>query len=58
MLRKQALELKITCETFDEFLTHVIRKMYNFPSEVIDKIIDTMDGRMGAITGKGQHTKY
>ena len=58
MLRKQALELNITCETFNEFSTHVIRTMYNFPSEVIDKIINTMDGRMGAITGKGQHTKY
>ena len=33
--------------------------MYNFPSEVIDKIIDTMGGRMDTIiTGKGQRTKY
>ena len=46
-------------ETFNEFSTRVIRTMYNFPSEVIKNIKDTMDGRMDAIvTGKGKHTKF
>jgi len=58
-LRKQALELNITHETFEEFATRVIRTMYNFPVEKINKIIETMDGRMYAIIeGKGQRLKY
>lgn len=46
-------------ETFNKFSTHVIRAMYNLPSEVINNIKDPMDGRMDVIvTGKGQHTKF
>lgn len=58
-LRKQALKLNITHETFEQFATRVIRTMYNFPVHVIDKIIDTMSGRIQAIiNGKGERTKY
>ena len=58
-LRRQALEWNITHETFEQFSASVIRTMYNFPMHIINKIIDTMDGRMDAIiSGKGQRTKY
>ena len=60
-LRRQALERNhfITHETFEQLSMHVIRTMYNFPVDIIDKIIATMAGCMGLIiTGKGEHTKY
>ena len=58
-LEKQALELNITLETYDEFTARVIRTIKNMPVQVVDKIIESMDQRMTLIINcKGQRTKY
>ena len=58
-LEKQALELNITRETYDQFTARVIRTIKNMPVEVVDKIIQSMDQRMTLIINcKGQRTKY
>lgn len=58
-LEKQALELNITRETYDEFSARVIATIKNIPVHVVDKIIESMDKRMTlVIDGKGQRTKY
>ena len=58
-LDKQALELNITCETYEEFSERVIRTITNMPVDVVDKIIESMDNRISlVINSKGQRTKY
>lgn len=58
-LKKQAIEYQITSETIDEFKARVMNLMENFPSEKIDKIIDTMDKRIGLILkNNGRRIKY
>lgn len=58
-LQRQAIELNITKETYEEFSARVIRTILDFPAQTINKIIDTMDQRMTLIIeGKGNRTKF
>ena len=58
-LDKQALELNITRETYEEFSERVIRTIKNMPVNVVDKIIESIDDRISlVINSKGQRTKY
>ena len=58
-LDKQALELNITRETYEEFSKRVIRTIKNMPVDVVDKIIESMDSQISlVINSKGQRTKY
>ena len=58
-LRKQALEEKITQESYPEFCKRVARKIKAFPVDVIDRTIDSMKDRLEkVIAGKGHRTKY
>ena len=57
-LRRQALQQNIMHETFEEFSTRIITTMKEFPSHLIDCIIDSMAGHMDSIIqGKGERTK-
>ena len=58
-LSQQALSQNITRESYDEFQSRVITTFLNWPSESIDKIIDSMNGRIDVIIkNKGNRTKY
>ena len=58
-LDKDALDRNITKETFERFSERVRETMENYPVDTIDKIIDSMDGRMTEIIKrKGQRLKY
>ena len=58
-LRQQVLDGNITHETFEEFSARVKKTLEEFPSEKIDKIIDSMEKRIGMIIkAKGQRIKY
>ena len=57
-LDKQALELNITRETYEEFSERVIR-ITNMPVDVVDKIIESMNNQISLVINcKGQRTKY
>ena len=57
-LDKQALELNITRETYEELSERVIRTIKNMPVDVVDKIIESMDNRISlVISSKGQRIK-
>ena len=54
-LDKQALELNITRETYEEFGERVTRTIKNMPVDVVDKIIESMDNRISLVLfSKGQ----
>ena len=58
-LHKQALEQNIKHETLEQFSSRVKTTLENFPSDVIDRTIDTMDKRMMmVIKAKGKRIKY
>lgn len=58
-LEEDAISSNITRETFDQFSERVKKTFYEFPSVLIDKTIESMNGRMTMIIeGKGQRTKY
>lgn len=58
-LDKQALELNITRETYEEFSERFISTIKNMPVDVVEKIIESMDSRISlVILSKGQRTKY
>ena len=58
-LRAEAIEKKISSETFEEFSQRVVDCLQNFNSEDIDKIIDSMEKRIDfVIKSKGQRIKY
>ena len=58
-LDRDALDRNITKETFERFSERVKETMENYPVETIDKIIDSMDGRMTEmIKCNGQRLKY
>ena len=58
-LDKQALELNITREAYEEFSERVTRTIKNMPVDVVDKIIESMDNRICLVLfSKGQRTKY
>ncbi len=58
-LRQQALDRQIERETFEEFSARVKQTLLDYPSDNIDKIINSMDKRVDSIikTG-GYRTKY
>ena len=58
-LSQQALSQNITRKSYDEFQSRVITTFLDWPSESIDKIIDSMNGRIDLIIkNKGNRTKY
>ena len=58
-LTHDAIELNITHETFPEFSARVKQTMESCPVEFIDKLIDSMPGRMLKIIGtKGRRLRY
>ena len=58
-LDKQALELNITRQTYEEFSERVTRTIKNKPVDVVDKIIESMDNRISLVLfSKGLRTKY
>ena len=58
-LDKQALELNITRETYEEFSERVISTITNMPVDAVVKIIELMDNWISlVINSKGQRTKY
>ncbi len=58
-LEKDALDMQIKQETFAQFSARVKRTMLNFPKDVIDKIIKSMDKRVAMIIKRrGERLKY
>lgn len=59
LLEEEAIDSKITKESFDEFRNRVLQTLGELDPDVIDKAIDSMPRRMRAIIkGKGSRTKY
>ena len=58
-LDRYALDRNKTKDTFERFSERVRETMVNYPVDIIDKIIDSMDGRMTEIIKwKGKRLKY
>ena len=58
-LTKDALQHQITDQSFEQFPERVKRTLEAYPYGEIDKIIESMDKRMGlVIKAKGQRIKY
>ena len=58
-MNNDAIDKKITRESFEEISQRVKETMLSFSSKEVDKIIDSMDKRITAVMkGKGQRTKY
>ena len=58
-LDRYALDRNITKETLERFSERVRETMVNYPVDTIDKIIDSIDGRMTEIIKcKGKRLKY
>lgn len=58
-LTKEVKSKQITKQTFAQFSERVKKFLLNYPSKEIDKIIASMNKRIGlVIKGKGQRTKY
>ena len=58
-LNSDALENHIEHENFENFSKRVKQTMEDFPKDVIDKTIESMNKRIGLIIKcKGQRTKY
>lgn len=59
LLRDDALNKKIYSENYEQFCQRIKRTMLNFPSDIIDRTIDSMPKRIDmVIKRKGQRTKY
>ena len=58
-LRKQAIEKRITSESYDAFCCRVRQTLLNFPVDIINKTIETMAKRLReVIATNGYRTKY
>lgn len=58
-LARQAIEEEILHETFEEFSQRVIKTLQEFPIGKIDRIIESMNGRVETIVKNGGYrTKY
>ena len=58
-LQEEALEQFITRENFEQFSERVKRTLENFPINVIDKTVASMNNRISAvIKGKGKRIRY
>lgn len=59
LLESEAIQENITCETFEQFKTRVLRTIKNVDPTIIDKTIESMPQRIRLIIkGKGYRTKY
>ena len=59
LLESEAIQENITCETFEQFKTRVLRTIENVDPTIIDKAIESMPQRIRLIIkGKGYRTKY
>ena len=58
-LTKDALDMQITHETFDQFSDRVRRTILSFPNEIIDNLIKSMGNRIAMIVKRrGERLKY
>ena len=58
-LKKDALDMKLERESYEQFCRRVRRTVLNFDKHIIDKTIASMPRRIKAvIEGKGNRTKY
>ena len=58
-LREEAIKLKITKESFEEYSKRVVRMTENFPVEIINNTIDSMAKRCHLVLkSRGQRIKY
>ena len=58
-LAKEAIELNITKETYEEFCARVEKTLWNFDKQIIDNTIESMNKRMDLIIkGNGKRLKY
>ena len=58
-LREQALKNRIERETFQQFVNRAVHMCLTFPSDIIDKTIESMPKRIDmVIKNKGGRTKY
>ena len=58
-LREDSMKQQIQHETYQEFCNRVKRTLEEFPTDIIDKTIDSMGRRLHLIMkGKGNRTKY
>ena len=58
-LEKDALDGGITCESYAEFCDRVQRTIYSISQELIDKTIESMNGRITDVIGNnGERLKY
>ena len=58
-LKKEAIENKITKESFEDFSQRCVKMTENFPVEIINKTIDSMHKRVNLmLKSKGQRIKY
>ncbi len=58
-LHKQAKENRIEKETYKDFVVRVMDTIRNMPTDVIDRTIESLPGRMQmVINTKGDRSKY
>ena len=58
-LAKEAIELNITKETYEEFCARVEKNLWNFDKQIIDNTIESMNKHMDLIVkGNGKRLKY
>ena len=58
-LRKDAIEKQTGKETFEQYVRRVKETLFTFPSEIIDRTIESMPRRIDSVIKmKGQRTKY
>ena len=58
-LKRDAIDRNITCENYEEFSRRVRTTMTGYPSDRIDKIIDTMNKRINRLSkNKAKRLKY
>ena len=58
-LKEEALEKNIENESKDEFQHRVLSALFNYPSSVIDRTIESMEKRLRLVVkGRGNRTRY
>ena len=59
VLREEAIQKNIVSETFEAFSARVANSMLNFPSDVINRVIESMPNRINMVLKyKGQRLRY
>ena len=58
-MKKDTISRHIQSESFEQFSERVMKIIMEFPSEKIDKIIDSMDKQIGLVMkANGSRIKY